>query len=294
MKNILNMENLMIFLVCALGGVALYMVITNLMKIPAQKSVDIMLKAAQGNKKEIPFASLSKKIAKYIKIDTGKKEKLERALELMKDPQSAEEFMAQKYIMAVIISLIFSILFFVSTPLGVIGILFGPIVSYMQYQEVFKKLKNHRAAVEREVPRFTQSVYENLKVSRNVLAILESYQTVAGKAFSFELQKTIADMKTSNYESALMRLDRRIGSQPLSEVIRGLIGTLRGNDQTTYFDHLAFEMKHLEENMIRKEAMKRPEQMQRLSMAMLIGVFLMLAAVCGTMLVESFKIFDMV
>lgn len=294
MKNILNMENLMIFLVCALGGVALYMVITNLMKIPAQKSVDIMLKAAQGNKKEIPFASLSKKIAQYIKIDTGKKEKLERALELMKDPQSAEEFMAQKYIMAVIISLIFSILFFVSTPLGVIGILFGPIVSYMQYQEVFKKLKNHRAAVEREVPRFTQSVYENLKVSRNVLAILESYQTVAGKAFSFELQKTIADMKTSNYESALMRLDRRIGSQPLSEVIRGLIGTLRGNDQTTYFDHLAFEMKHLEENMIRKEAMKRPEQMQRLSMAMLIGVFLMLAAVCGTMLVESFKIFDMV
>ena len=91
-----------------------------------------------------------------------------------------------------------------------------------------------------------------------------------------------------------MRLDRRIGSQPLSEVIRGLIGTLRGNDQTTYFDHLSFEMKHLEENMIRKEAMKRPEQMQRLSMAMLIGVFLMLAAVCGTMLVESFKIFDMV
>lgn len=294
MKNILNMENLMIFLVCALGGVALYMVITNLMKLPAQKSVDIMLKAAQGNKKEIPFASLSKKIAKHIKMDTSKKEKLERALELMKDTQSAEEFMAQKYIMAVIISLIFSILFFVSKPLGVIGILFGPIVSYLQYQEVFKKLKNHRAAVEREVPRFTQSVYENLKVSRNVLAIMESYQTVAGTAFSFELQKTIADMKTSNYESALMRLDRRIGSQPLSEVIRGLIGTLRGNDQTTYFDHLSFEMKHLEENMIRKEAMKRPEQMQRLSMAMLIGVFLMLAAVCGTMLVESFKIFDMV
>lgn len=294
MKNILNMENLMIFLVCALGGVALYMVITNLMKIPAQKSVDIMLKAAQGNKKEIPFASLSKKFAKHIKMDTSKKEKLERALELMQDTQSAEEFMAQKYIMAVIISLIFSILFFVSKPLGVIGILFGPIVSYLQYQEVFKKLKNHRAAVEREVPRFTQSVYENLKVSRNVLAIMESYQTVAGTAFSFELQKTIADMKTSNYESALMRLDRRIGSQPLSEVIRGLIGTLRGNDQTTYFDHLSFEMKHLEENMIRKEAMKRPEQMQRLSMAMLIGVFLMLAAVCGTMLVESFKIFDMV
>lgn len=294
MENILNMENLMIFLICALGGVALYMLITNLMKLPTQKSVDIMLKAAQGNKKEIPFASLSKKFAKHIKMDTSKKEKLERALELMQDTQSAEEFMAQKYIMAVIISLIFSILFFVSKPLGVIGILFGPIVSYMQYQEVFKKLKNHRAAVEREVPRFTQSVYENLKVSRNVLAILESYQTVAGKAFSFELQKTIADMKTSNYESALMRLDRRIGSQPLSEVIRGLIGTLRGNDQTTYFDHLSFEMKHLEENMIRKEAMKRPEQMQRLSMAMLIGVFLMLAAVCGTMLVESFKIFDMV
>lgn len=294
MLEILNLENLMIFICCALGGIAAYMIIATVTKQPSQKSVDVLLKAMQGNKKEVPFGKLSKKVAQFVKLDKSIKEKLERALELTNEALTAEEYVAQKWILGTMVVLVCSVLFFVSKPLGLIGVLFGPIIGYLQYQEAFKKLKSHKAAIEREVPRFTQSVHENLKVSRNVLAILQSYQTVAGAALAFELQKTIADMKTSNYEAALMRWDRRIGSQPLSEVIRGLIGTLRGNDQTTYFDHLAFEMRHLEENMIRKEAMKRPEKMQRLSMAMLIGVFCMLAAVCGTMLVESFEIFNMV
>lgn len=41
----------------------------------------------------------------------------------------------------------------------------------------------------------------------------------------------IADMKTGNYENALIHFETRIGSPMLSDVIRGLIGVLRGDDQ---------------------------------------------------------------
>lgn len=294
MSGIFNLKSLMILIVCILGGIAAYMIIAAVTKQPTQKAVDTLLKASQGNIKKVPFEALSRKLSRFVKLEPEKKEKLQRALDLSGETTTPEDFVAQKWIMAILVSVLFSVLLLISKPMGIVGIALGPLVGYLQYQEAFKKLKTHKAAIEREVPRFTQTVHENLKVSRNVLSILESYQGVAGKAMAYELQKTIADMKTSNYETALVRLDRRIGSQPLSEVVRGLIGTLRGNDQTTYFDHLAFEMKHLEENMIRKEAMKRPEKMQRLSMAMLVGVFCMLAAVCGTMLIQSFEIFESV
>lgn len=37
-------------------------------------------------------------------------------------------------------------------------------------------------------------------------------------------------MKTGNYENALIHFETRIGSPMLSDVIRGLIGVLRGDD----------------------------------------------------------------
>lgn len=287
-----NLKNLMIILVCLLGGIATYMIIATVLRLPTQKSVSILDKAMQGNGKQVDFAVLAKKLAKHIKIDEFKKEKLDRALEL--DPQgtTAEEYMAQVYILSFFISLIGLVFIVVSKPIAIVGVLLGPLMGYLKYQEVFKKLKEHKASIEKEIPRFAQSIHENLKVSRDVLAILSSYRSIANKALKYELDKTIADMKTSNYESALMRFDARIGSQNLSELIRGLIGALRGNDQTTYFEHLAYEMRHLEENMIRKEAMKRPDKMHFLSMAMLVGILFIVGAICGTMLIDAFSVFS--
>lgn len=287
-----NIKNIMIIIVCLLGGIAAYMIIATVLGLPTQKSVKILDKAMLGNGKQVDFADLARKIAKHIKLDDFKKEKLERALEL--DPQGTtpEEYMAQVYILAFFVSLVGLVFVLVSKPLAVIGVALGPVMGYLKYQEIFKKLKAHKASIEREIPRFAQSIHENLKVSRDVLAILSSYRSIANKALGYELEKTIADMKTSNYESALMRFDARIGSQNLSELVRGLIGALRGNDQTTYFEHLAYEMRHLEENMIRKEAMKRPDKMHFLSMAMLVGILLMVGSICGTMLIESFSVFS--
>ena len=45
----------------------------------------------------------------------------------------------------------------------------------------------------------------------------------------------------------------------LSDIVRGLIGTLRGDDQQMYFKMLVFDMRQIEQNNLKKEAGKRPK-----------------------------------
>lgn len=40
----------------------------------------------------------------------------------------------------------------------------------------------------------------------------------------------------------------------LSDIVRGLIGTLRGDDQQMYFRMLAFDMRQMEQSNLKKEA----------------------------------------
>jgi CHASE3 domain sensor protein len=100
------------------------------------------------------------------------------------------------------------------------------------------------------------------------------YKRVAGKELGQELDKTIADMKTGNYEDALLRFENRIGSPLLSDIVRGLIGTLRGDDQQMYFKMICFDMRQIEQNNLKKEVAKRPKKIQKYSMMMLICIII--------------------
>ena len=73
----------------------------------------------------------------------------------------------------------------------------------------------------------------------------------------------------------------------LSDIIRGLIGTLRGDDQQMYFKMLVFDMRQVEQNMLRKEAQKRPKQMQKYSMLMLLCILLIYMVVLSVQVIQS-------
>ena len=120
-----------------------------------------------------------------------------------------------------------------------------------------------------------------------MLKILAAYRRVAGKEFGMELDQTVADMKTGNYENALIRFESRIGSTMLSDIIRGLIGTLRGDDQQMFFKMLTFDMRQIEQSNFKKEAAKRPKQMQKYSMMMLFCILLIYVVVLSVEVVGS-------
>ena len=109
--------------------------------------------------------------------------------------------------------------------------------------------------------------------------------------FGAELDQTIADMKTGNYENALIHFETRIGSPMLSDVIRGLIGVLRGDDQRMYFKMICFDMRQIEQNNLKKEAAKRPKKIQRYSMMMLICIMIIYLVVLCTEVMSSLGAF---
>ena len=73
-------------------------------------------------------------------------------------------------------------------------------------------------------------------------------------------------MRSSSYEAALTRFEARINSPMLSDITRGLIGVLRGDDGTMYFQMLSHDMKQLELQRLKARAMKIPPKIRVFSL----------------------------
>lgn len=138
-----------------------------------------------------------------------------------------------------------------------------------------KLVKQRREEIEFELPRFVATITQELMASRDILSMLESYQKNAGPALKNELMITTADMRTGNYEAALTRLEGRVSSAMLSDVVRGLIGCIRGDDGVTFFRMLSHDMKQLEVQRLKRLAMERPPKIRRYSFV-LLGCMLMI------------------
>ena len=139
-----------------------------------------------------------------------------------------------------------------------------------------KLIQARREEIEYELPRFVATITQELMASRDVLNMLESYQRNAGKAMKRELAITIADMRTGNFEAALTRFESRISSAMLSDVVRGLIGVIRGDDGVVYFRMLSHDMKQIEIQRLKHLAMERPPKIRKYSYSfMLLGCMLL-------------------
>ena len=123
-----------------------------------------------------------------------------------------------------------------------------------------------------------------------MLAILERHKDSFSTEFGNEIAITIADMRTSSYKAALQRFEGRIGSTSLSEVVRGLIEMVDGNDTEIYWETIAFRFSEMQKQHLRKEAQKVPSKVRKLSFCMLACIMLMYVAVLGIQLIENISV----
>ena len=79
-----------------------------------------------------------------------------------------------------------------------------------------------------------------------------------------------ADMRSSSYEAALIRFEARMGSAIISDIVRGLIGILRGDDGRMYFQMLSHDLKALELQHLKAKAAKIPPKIRVFSFIMLM------------------------
>lgn len=278
-------------------GFAVYNLTCAFVDIPTKKTSQMMMlsRKQQGTKNEklldVYVTKIAGWIAPYLRLDRLKRNKVQRALDIAGLQLTPEVYTARAWVTAGAVGLCAIPMAFL-IPL-LVPILIGLAVAlwFSTYYAAFDFVKKRRKLIEGEIPRFALTVGQSLENDRNVLKILTSYRRVAGKDFGAELDQTIADMKTGNYENALIRFETRIGSPMLSDVIRGLIGVLRGDDQRMYFKMITFDMRQIEQNNLKKEAAKRPKKIQRYSMMMLICIMIIYLVVLCTEVMSSLGAF---
>lgn len=287
---------LMALLAVCLFGTALYYLTCAFADVPTRKTSRMMLMAQrQGKRRENIFdvyaAKVSSKIAPYVRLDKMKRASLERTLKIAGNSLTPECYVAKAWVIAGTVALCAVPMAFL-IPL-MVPVLIGLAVAlwFSTYYTAFDYVKKRRKRMEKEIPRFALSIGQSLENDRDVLKILTSYRRIAGKEFGAELDQTIADMKTGNYEQALLYLEARVDSPLLSDVTRGLIGVLRGDDQRMYFQMITFDMRQIEQNDLKKEAAKRPRLIQRYSMMMLLCIIMIYMVVLCVEVFDSLGVF---
>ncbi len=273
-------------------SVGIYLILIDFLKLPANRAIKAIhaidkRKRKKSNNIEVMINTWAMKSSKIIRLTDYSKRRLSATLKSADIKLSPETFIARAWIKAGMV------LLFIIPAIFIFPMVF-PVVLFLAVAVYFKEIRssdeairNRREEIEFELPRFVSTLCQELKASRNVLNILETYKQNAGMSFKNELEITVADMKSGSYESALTRLEARLNSPTLSETIRGLIGVLRGDDGGVYFLMLSHDLKQLELQRLKTIAMKRPGKVRKYSFAMLFCFLLMYLSVMFVEIVKT-------
>ncbi len=288
---------ILVFFLAVLIPVGIYFTIAYFSQFPSMATRKLAKKAKRLGK-EMPsgFDILTEKIASKfsgkIHFDKLTRQELSIALDSVNSLDTPELHAARSIVFGAFFLVISIPFFFISKIMGLAICFAGIVIAVLKYHRPIRQLKKIRAEMEWEVSKFATTIAEGLKTDNNVLRLLMNYRAVAGETFGKELDKTIADMKSSNYENALLRFDYRINSPYLSDVIKGLLGALRGDDQSTYFNILCINLKAHERAMLMATARKRPAKINRASLCMLLTLIILYIVVLGTVIMDSLAIFN--
>ena len=274
---------------CAVG---LYFVLADVYKIPyykTSKAVESLSKRQKDKKSslDIWLSGIAEWLAKHLRLNEFKRAQLEADLKTAQMDITPEMFKANAVVKACLIAVLAIPVAFIF-PLLVPVVLFLAFFLYrMEVKSVSKRIKAKRERIEYELPRLVSNIEKTLAHNRDILYMLESYAPNAGPELKHELNITVADMKSGNYEGAITRLESRVGSSMMSDVCRGLIGILRGDDNRMYWATLALKFNDTARQQLRLRAQKVPKKVKRLSMCLLICFMLIYVVVILEQIMSS-------
>lgn len=281
-----------LFFTGILLAAGLFFILADIMKLPTLKTARAMLGAGKGSKKaaktlEAWLMTGAVKLSKHIRMDEYKHIRMANVLKAAGYTMTPEVYTAYAITKsgAILLGII---------PCLLLLPLFSPVLIILAVLSYFKEirkadeqLKAKRDQIEEELPRFVATVEQTLKASRDVLAMLETYKKNAGPMFAHELDVLTADMRSSSYEAALTRFEARLNSPMLSDVVRGLIGVLRGDDSAVYFQMLAHDFRALELQRLKGQAQKIPPKIRVFSFVMLMCFLMTYLVIIAVQIMDS-------
>ena len=283
---------MLIFTFGILLAFGLFFILADVLKLPYLSTAKAVLNTTRAEKKAVKsietyLMTWAVKLSKYIRMDEYHKSRMKNILKATGMNMTPEVYQAYAFVKcgAILLGVIPCLLVF---PLLAPFVVFLAVMIYFkETRKADEKLKVKRDEIENELPRFVANVEQELKNSRDVLSIIENFKKNAGAAFAGELDILAADMRSSSYEAALTRFEARLNSPMLSDVVRGLIGVLRGDDSAVYFQMLAHDFKQLELQKLKSEAQKIPPKIRVFSFLMLLCFLLTYLAIIAFEILKS-------
>lgn len=273
-----------LFLFGVLLAAGLFFIAADLLRLPTLATQRAMLAMGKQAKSKPKFTDTllqgaAVRLSRYIRMDEYKKIRVRNVLSAAGLNTTPELFTASAIFKAGVLGLGIIPALMILPLLAPIILILAVLVYFREIRKADEALSVKRSKIEQELPRFVATISQELKASRDVLTMLEHFKSSAGEDFASELDILTADMRSSSYEAALTRFESRINSPMLSDIARGLIGVLRGDEAVVYFQMLSHDMKQLELQRLKAEAMKIPPKIRVFSFAMLMCFLLTYMAI---------------
>lgn len=202
--------------------------------------------------------------AARLRLSAYRKGELSQLLVLGGMDMTPEEYMADAILQPLLFLAVASpIAGFLWKPL-LAGIALISIILFRQKLDVAAdKTRKNRELIEQEMPAFVAVAASQLGYNRDVIALFEKYRVGCGAALRAELDRTLADCRTGSVERALLRMDTRVHSKALSQVVRGLLSVCRGDlNGEKYFEQLQRDFRAEEKERLRRIAGEKPNKLK--------------------------------
>ena len=275
-----------------LTGVAAYFILADLFKLPyvkTSRAVNNLAKKQQTKTSSLDvwLGNLAAFLAKHLPMNEFKRQELAADLKTAQMDMTPEMYKANAIVKALLIG-VFAIPVYFLFPILTPVILFLAFVLYrMNIRSVRVKIGSKREKIEADLPRLVTTIEQKLKYQRGIMDILQDFAKNARPELKHELDITIADIHSGNEESAINRLESRVGSPMMSDVCRGFVTLIHGDVAENYWSTIAMKFADINRQRLKAEAAKVPKKVKRLSMCMLICFMLMYVVVIVAQIMNS-------
>ena len=282
----------LLFLFGTVLAAGLFFIAADILKLPRMSTEKALLSAGRAERKQMKsldalFLGWAIKLSRYIHMDEYKRSHLARMLNAAGMDMTPEVFTAYTIVKPCAMLLLAIPCLIVFPLLALVVVVLAILTYFKESRKAEEKVSERRDKIEAELPRFVATIEQELASSRDVLTILENYKHHAGAEFAAELDVLTADMRSSSYEASLVRFEGRIASPMLSDITRGLIGVLCGDDGRLYFQMLSHDLKQQELQRLKAKAAKIPPKIRVFSFIMLACFMLTYIVVLAMVILDS-------
>lgn len=284
--------SVLMFLFVMLFAYGLFMLLAGILKLPTVKTTKAMLNTGKKEKKlaktmDALYLDGAVKLSRFIRINDYRRSRMLHVLSAAGIGMTPEVYVSCAYVKSGSIFLLIIPAMYMFPLLSILLVLLGIMVYFKESRKAEEMLREKREQIEGELYRFVSTLTQELHNSRDVLSMLEHYKDNAGEVFREELDTLCADMRSSSYEAALTRFEARLNSPQLSDIVRGLIGVLRGDDGTVYFQMLTHDFKQAELQRLKAKAARIPPKIRVFSFIMLLCFLMTYFAIIGFEIIKS-------